>query len=104
MSPSKTMIPCLDSEGLPGRISLKQARKYEKRGRGRFEANAFIFARTTASTLPPVLAPKLRHAPRLHVADSVMVDRFNGDDSGLNCIGLRWPLQPQGTPGRVCEA
>ena len=44
-SNSKILINAMDSEGLPSRISLKNAEKLQRRGRGHFEGDLFVFVR-----------------------------------------------------------
>jgi len=91
------MIPAIDSQGKRMRISLKQAAKYKKRGRGSFDASGtFIFAHddhrnaSVESSMSGAPAPSAgQHSAR--VDTRCEVERFSGSDSGFSLLPYPMP-------------
>lgn len=84
----RTPIKAVQQDGAIGTISLKKAREYEKRGRGHFEGDVFVFAPHLGveNSLSGEF-PKSENGPKMAVVEFIRVR-----DSGMSSLGLRWPL------------
>jgi hypothetical protein len=80
--------------------SRRNAIKYLKRGQAIYideqtiEFTGHRHRIAVASSVARKEPAKVNHRPHFEMVFTVVVD------SGLNCIGLQWPLNEQGTPGK----